>query len=330
MLADIFAILKKELPSIKKNVLLSQYTTFKIGGPAEYFFIASNQEVLLKAVILAKRLKLQVFVLGGGSNLLVSDKGVKGLVIKIQNNDIRLLNNTMISVGAGAVLGDVISFSINHSLGGLEWAGGLPGSFGGAIRGNAGAFGGETKDSIVYVYALDNKLDLKKFSNGQCQFSYRNSIFKKKNWPVISATVKLKKGNKTKLQEIAKSRMDYRQQRHPLDLPNAGSIFKNVDVKKFSKKLQKELSPVIKKDPFEVVPTAYLISEAGLKGTTSGKAQVSGKHPNFIVNLGGAKAKDVLKLIAIVKKKVKKKYNVDLETEVQFVPHLLSTSKKHF
>lgn len=316
---NIFITLEKELPGIKKGVLLSEYTTFKIGGPAEYFFIASRQEELLKAIAVAKKLEVPVFVLGGGSNLLVSDDGVKGLVIKIQNSDITLLDNNVISAGAGAVLADVVSFSIDHSLEGLEWAGGLPGSFGGAIRGNAGAFGGETKDSVVQVSALDDSLDLKQFSNEESQFSYRNSIFKKNNWPVVSAKIQLKLGDKEKLQEIANSRMEYRKERHPLDFPNAGSIFKNVDLNAFSLEMQNQLSAVVKKDPFPVIPTAYLISEAGLKGIKVGQAQVSEKHPNFIVNLGGAKAKDVSDLINVVKRKIKEVYNIELETEVQFV-----------
>ena len=130
---------------------------------------------------------------------------------------------------------------------------------------------------------------------------------------------KLGESLKNTLQKIAKSRIDYRKEKHPLDFPNAGSIFKNVDFNVFSAKMKKELLFIVKKDPFPVVPTAYLISEAGLKGTKFGKAQISEKHPNFIVNVGGAKATDVIKLIDIVKKKIKAKYRVDLETEVQLV-----------
>lgn len=319
MNSDIFKELKKDFPKIKKNILLKNYTTFKIGGPAEYFLEANNKEEVLKAVKLAKKIKLPIFVLGGGSNLLVSDNGFKGLVIKLNNTKIELLNNNIISADAGVQFGKLVDFSIKNSLEGLEWAGGLPGSFGGAVRGNAGAFGGETKDSIIEVQALDSKFNFKKFNNKQSQFSYRNSIFKKNNWPVVSAKIKLKEGDKKKLKEIADSMKDYRKQKHPLEFPNAGSIFKNVDLNQFSEKMKKDLSFIVKKDPFPVVPTAYLISESGLKGTKVGKAQVSEKHPNFIVNIGGATAVDVIKLIAIIKNKVKDKYNVNLETEVQFI-----------
>lgn len=330
----IFKQLQKELPNIQKNVLLKNYTTFKIGGPAEYFLIVptksrihdskaigiKEKDNLIKAIKIAKNLKLPIFIFGGGSNLLVLDKGIKGLVVKMQDKDKSyFIKNNIVSANSGAELKDLIEFSVENSLEGLEWAGGLPGTFGGAIRGNAGAFGGEIKDIILEVKALDRKFNVKKLSNQQCRFSYRSSIFKKKNWTVIWASLKLKRGDKKSLQEIAKSHIDYRKQRHPLEYPNAGSIFKNIDFKKFSPKLQRTLLPVVKKDPFPVVPTAYLISEAGLKGTRIGDAQVSEKHPNFIVNLGDAKAKDVLSLIDLVREKIKRVYGIDLETEVQIV-----------
>ena len=269
---NIFKKLKKDLPGIKKNVALKNHTTFKIGGPAEYFLIANNEKILLGAVKTAQKLKLPVFILGGGSNLLVADKGVKGLVIKIKNKSVKIKNNTIIA-DAGIELEKLVNLSINKSLQGLEWAGGLPGTFGGAIRGNAGAFAGEIKDIILEVRAIDTSFSLRKFSNRQCRFSYRSSIFKERNWTVISAKISLKKGNKKKLKEIAQSRINYRKERHPLEYPNAGSIFKNVPFSQFSTSLKKRLLAVVKKDPFEVVPTAYLISEAGLKGKRIGNVQ---------------------------------------------------------
>lgn len=315
-----FEILKKELPRIQKNALLKHHTTFKIGGPADYFFIAKKTEDIMNAIKTAKKMKLPVFVLGSGSNLLVSDHGFRGLVIKMDNTPvIKQKSQLVIFAEAGTEMKDLVIFSVNKSLQGLEWAGGLPGTFGGAIRGNAGAFGSEMKDSILQVEAIDNNFALKKLLNKQCHFSYRSSIFKKKNWTVVSATITLKKGNKKELENIAKSHSKYRKERHPLEFPNAGSIFKNVPLSEFSPKLKGNLAGVVKKDPFPVIPTAFLVSEAGLKGTRVGQAAVSEKHPNFIVNLGNAKAKDVLTLIDIVKKKVKKMYGIQLETEVQLL-----------
>lgn len=316
----IYQQLRKKLPTLKKNVLMGKYTTFKIGGPAEYFFVAKEKKDLIKAIKTAKKLKLPVFVLGGGSNLLVSDKGFKGLVVKIENKEpIILKSKNVVEASTGIDLGKVVDFSINKSLRGLEWAGGLPGTFGGAIRGNAGAFGGEIKDSIFEVLALDSDFKLKKLSNKQCKFSYRSSIFKEKNWIVLSSFLKLERGNKKELREIADSRINYRKERHPLEYPNAGSIFKNVAVKDLSPKFQEEFGDKVKQDPFPIVPTAWLIIGAGLVGKKIGQAQISQKHSNYIVNLGGAKAKDVLKLADFVKRKVKEKYNVNLEMEVQFL-----------
>lgn len=316
----IFELLKKEFPRIKKNVLLRNYTTFKIGGPAEYFLLALREKEILHAIKIAKKLKLTIFVMGGGSNLLVSDKGVLGLVVKNNvSSPMILKKHNIVEAPAGIVFGKVVDFSINKSLQGLEWAGGLPGTFGGAIRGNAGCFGAETKDVILSVRALDNGLVLKKVSNAKCGFSYRSSIFKRENWTVLSASVKLKKGDKKKLKVISDSHKSYRSQKHPLEYPNAGSIFKNVAVKELSLKFQKVFADKVKEDPFPIVPAAWFIIGAGLAGKKIGQAQISSKHSNYIVNLGGATAQDVIRLINLVQNKVKGKYGVILEPEVQFI-----------
>jgi len=320
MQPKIFENLKKSLPNIQKNVLLKNHTTFKIGGPAEYFLLASKKEDVIKAIKIAKSLKVPVFVMGGGSNLLVSDKGVRGLVVKNQDKSpIVLKPNSVVEAPAGIVLGKLVDFSIKKSLKGLEWAGGLPGTFGGAVRGNAGAFGGEIKDSIFRVKALDSKFNLKILSNKQCGFSYRSSIFKEKNWVVLSASVKLQKGNKKDLQAVSNSHINYRKEKHPLEYPNAGSIFKNVDFKKVLPKIRNLFLDKVKKDPFPIIPSAWFIIGAGLAGKKIGRAQISEKHSNYIVNLGGGRAKDVSKLIEFVKKEVKKKYGVFLEQEIQYL-----------
>ena len=308
----------KLLPDTKRNVPLAPYTTFKIGGFAKYFFIAKKTKDVTLAVAAAKSLKVPFFVLAGGSNILVSDKGFSGLVIKIQNTKYEI-QDTKVYAEAGVLMDTLIKETGMRGLTGFEWAGGLPGSVGGAVRGNAGAFGGEIKDSIVSVTALDAKGNLITLTKKQCKFLYRDSLFKEKNWIILSCIFRLKKGNKKKIQAIAKEHIKYRKERHPLEYPNAGSMFKNCDFKKFSKKMQKELSHMVKVDPFPVIPTAYLISEAGLKGLCIGKAEVSKKHPNYMVNKGGATEKDVLRLIQKVKKVIKKKFAVDLQQEVQYI-----------
>lgn len=318
---NLFRALKKALPGVRRSELMAKHTTFEIGGPAEYFFIAKDKEQVAKAVAAAKNLQLPLFIFGGGSNLLVSDAGIKGLVVRMQSNakTFEVSPGGRIEAYSGVSLGSVVSFSIKKSLAGLEWAGGLPGTFGGAIRGNAGAFGGEMKDSIASVRALDHHFALRTFSHKACGFSYRNSVFKEKSWTIVSAAVKLKKGIKKQLRAVADSRILYRHQKHPLEFPSAGSVFKNVDVKKIAPKFQKLFSDKIKQDPFPIVPAAWFIIGVGLAGKQIGQAQISLKHSNYMVNLGGARAKDVLELIQLVKKEVKKEYDIDLETEIQYV-----------
>jgi len=175
------------------------------------------------------------------------------------------------------------------------------------------------KDILFEVEALDNNLNLVKLSNAECKFSYRNSIFKEENWVVLSAQVQLKLGNKEELRAIADSRIQYRKDKHPLEYPNAGSIFKNVDVKKVPEQFYEEFKDKIKQDPFPIVPAAWFVIGAGLTGTKVGKAQISEKHSNYIVNLGGAAAADVKNLINIVQQKIKEKYGIDMEPEVQFL-----------
>src|SRR5581483_313535 len=268
--------IEEQLPGVQKNVSLKEYTTFAIGGPAEYFFVAQNANEVKKAIRVATELGLPVVTMGGGSNLLIFDQGLRGLVIKIHNTEISV-TGTAITAGAGVEMKDLVQCSLDHGLEGLEWAGGLPGTFGGAIRGNAGAFGGEMKDTIFQVEALDEALVLHQLDNQQCQFGYRNSIVKRKGWIVLSATVHLKPGDKQKIQAIANSRIQYRKDRHPLEYPSAGSVFKNVDVKDVPAQFLPEFQDKIKQDPFPIVPAAWFIIGAGLTGAQVGQAQISTK-----------------------------------------------------
>ena len=306
------------LPGVQKNVPLAPYTTFKIGGKARYFFVAKTTQDILKAMGVARELRVPFFVLGEGSNVLVSDKGFNGLVVRILNTEYQILHTKLYSE-AGVSFPAIVLAAGKRGLAGLEWAGGLPGTVGGAVRGNAGAFGGEVKDSLISVECVDEKGNVRKLSNKECKFSYRSSLFKQKKWIVLSAVFQLKSGNKKSIEQIAKDHIQYRKERHPLEFPNAGSIFKNCDLKLIPLKLQDFVKPAVKVDPFPVVPTAFLIHQAGLKGLKQGGAQVSEKHPNYMVNLGGARAKDVCLLIKKVKQRIKSKFSVDLEEEIEFV-----------
>lgn len=306
---------------IMEGVALSEHSNYRIGGPARYFCEAANEEQIRDAVTFARDQHAPLFVLGGGTNLLIADAGFAGLVLKPAVMQLSGDGET-VTAGAGVLVADLLKFTIGHSLSGLEWAGGLPGTIGGAIRGNAGAFRGEIKDRIVSVESFDvETLETIRRENAACKFGYRNSVFKEKNGReiILRAALKLEKGDPEKIAAGIQEKINYRLERHPMEYPNIGSTFKNVDLDLVPKIWREAVAKVIKVDPFPVVPTAYLISEAGLRGTQHGGAMVSQKHPNFIVNLGGATAVDVKFLIGIVKEKVYGKYGIQLEEEIQLV-----------
>jgi len=284
---------------LQKNVSLAKQTTFKIGGRAKYFVSAMSSKDIIEAIKFAKKKSLPFFVLGNGSNALALDEGYEGLIIKIHNTKYKI-QDTKVTAEAGTMLKDLVGAAAKASLTGLEWAAGIPGTVGGAVYGNARAFEGKMEDNIVVVQAFDAKSgETKKITKKQCQFSEKTSIFKKnKNLVILSVILKLKKGDKKEIENLIKDHLELRKQRHPLNLGSAGSVFVNKPGQE---------------------PSSYLIEKAGLKGKRVGDAQVSGKHAGFIVNLGGAKAKDVLELIKIIKKEVKNKLNVSLEEEIQII-----------
>ncbi len=263
-----------------------------------------------------------VFILGGGTNLLIGDKGFPGLVIKPEFRTLTQ-NGEEIWAGSGVSMEHLLEFATLKKLSGLEWAGGLPGTVGGAIRGNAGAFGGEIKDNVRSVESatLSSKPTIARRTNEECRFGYRTSVFKERGGKevILSAVFALKKGDRNRIREGIEEKIQYRKDRHPLEYPNIGSIFKNVDWCAVPQKHREVLRRIVKLDPVPVVPTAYLISEAGLKGISFGGAMISPKHPNFIVNVSNARAKDVEALIELVKTKVKKQFGVTLEEEVMYV-----------
>lgn len=309
------------MTKVKENISLLNLSNYKIGGPARFLFIAKTEEDIATAIKLAKVKHQRIFILGGGTNLLISDQGFPGFVIK-PNLNFKNKIGQKVNIGAGTPVGEFLDFTVKNKLAGFEWAGGLPGTIGGAIYGNAGAFAGEVKDSVELVRSFNVKKE--KFierKNSECNFQYRSSIFKERRGEeiIVSAIFGLTPGDPGEIKAAIEEKIKHREARQPLEYPNIGSIFKNVDVRKFPKKKLNEVSQVIKKDPFPVVPTAYLIAEAGLKGVSFGGAMISPKHPNFIVNVENATANDVLALISLVKSEVKRKFGITLEEEVQMV-----------
>lgn len=311
--------IKTELPGVQENVLMSLHTTFKIGGPARYFFVAQSEQDIVKAIKTAKEANLLFFILGSGSNLLVSDEGYNGLIIEIRNSKLEIKNFNDIHAEAGLLLRALVDLAAENSLAGLEWAAGIPGTLGAAVYGNVSAFGTRMADIIENVKVLDTKsLGTKDISVKDCGFENKESIFKKnKNLIILSAVLKLEKGNEKEIKEQMKKHIDYRRERHPLDMPSAGCLFKNCETKIEDKEMLKNYPELAMFNSKNMIPTSYLIDKAGLKGKIIGRAQVSEKHANFVVNLGGAKAKDVLELSELIKKEVYKKFRIKLEEEVQ-------------
>jgi len=284
---------------------LAEYTTFKIGGPADFFVEVEEEERLLKLIKLLKELKLPYFILGGGSNLLVADEGFRGTIIKIQNSKFKIqkfdyvkdssgMDNSKFKIicGAGYLLGRLIEKTAKLGLAGLEFAAGIPGTVGGAVRGNAGAWGQAIGDKVKRVKVLTPKGEIKWLKASKCHFSYRQSRFKKTKEIIWEVELELEKGNKKEIQEKISQNLAKRANQ-PKE-PSAGCIFVNP----------------------KPLAAGKLIDKCGLKGKGIGDAQISPKHANFIVNLGKAKAADVIKLIKLIKEKVKEKFGVELEEEV--------------
>jgi UDP-N-acetylmuramate dehydrogenase len=315
--------------NIQENIPLAPYTTFKIGGSARFFVEAKSEEEILEALKFAKEKSLPVFVLGGGSNVLVSDKGFDGIVIKILNTKYEIQDST-IECGAGCLLSKIVSESVKAGLTGLEWAAGIPGTIGGAVRGNAGAYGNSMNEIIESVKvieitnsksdALNNfKYKILNLKTRDCEFDYRDSAFKRNpNLIILSAKLKLKKGDKAESEEKIKKILAKRKEKQPMDFPSPGSFFKNpiIKDKKLIQQFETDTGQKIKDNK---IPAPWLIEEAGLKGKKIGGAMVSEKHANFIVNTGNATAEEVIMLAAIIKTRVRNKFGIQLQEEVQMV-----------
>jgi len=313
------------MTNFQRNVLLSTYSNYKIGGSANYFFEFHTKDELKEALSDWKKTdaqEKQVYVIGDGTNILFSDSGFAGLILK-DSIDFIEKETDGLRCGSGTKMSELVSYCEENSLAGLEWAGGLPGTIGGAVRGNAGAFGGETKDHITRVESINKEsLQVKTRTNSECNFGYRMSVFKKGEGEqeiVLSGVFKVKPGNKAEIEEKTKEKEKYREDRHPLDYPNIGSTFKNIPIEQVPQKILEEFKESIKDDPFPILPVAKILAVAGLKGKKIGGAMVSSKHPNFIVNTGGAKATDVKNLVAEIKNEINKKYGISLEEEIIYL-----------
>lgn len=297
----IYELLTNEIKQgiVKIDEQMKKHTNFKIGGNADVFVIAKNIEEIKYVIKFSKENNIPLTILGNGSNVLVSDKGIRGIVLQVGTKEIKIekQKNALVEVEAGVMLGALAQVLLKQSISGFEFAAGIPGSIGGAIRMNAGAYGGEMKDIVKNVTVLNEKGEINILTNEECEFSYRHSRFTNSKEIVIKATLELSFGNeneiKAKMNEYAQSRKE----KQPLNLPSAGSTFKRGT---------------------DFI-TAKLIDECGLKGYTSGDAQVSTLHAGFVVNLGNATAQDVLNVVSHVKQVVLEKTGKQIELEVELL-----------
>lgn len=309
--SEIYSLLKNKIldENILKEESMKKHTSFKIGGNADFFVKAKSVEDVKFVIDLCKKNDIPLTIIGNGSNILVKDEGIKGIVLKIDIDkfeinekvpeELRKNNNSVIiTVGAGVLLGKLAFQLLKKSISGFEFASGIPGTIGGAVRMNAGAYGSEFKDIVIETMCMDNNGNIIKLDNKQQKFEYRRSIFKDNKYIILETKLLLEKVDdnskiKEKMDEYKKSRME----KQPIEFPSAGSTFKRG-------------SDFI---------TAKLIDECDLKGYSIGDAQVSEKHAGFVINRGNASFEDVFKLIKFIQKNVKEKFGKDIELEVEIV-----------
>ena len=284
----------------EENILLnepmSKHTSFKTGGNADLFIKAYSIDEIKTVLKVSKENNIPLFVLGNGTNLLVKDEGYRGIVLQIKLEEINI-DGTKVTVQSGVKNAILAKKLLDNSLTGFEFAAGIPGTIGGAIKMNAGAHSGEMKDIVTEVTYLDYDSNVHIINNSECEFEYRHSKFFNEKAIILEAKLNLEKGNKEEIQEKMNELAKVRKEKQPLEYPNAGSTFKRG----------------------ENYITAKLIDECGLKGYTIGGAQVSEKHAGFIINKNNATSKDIIDLIEYVKTKVKEKTGEDIKLEVEII-----------
>ncbi len=285
--------------NVKENVKLSEYTSFKIGGLCKAVISVNSVETAKEFIKKATEENLSYYVLGKGSNVLVEDNGFDGLIFLIGKDfsDIKLIDENIIECESGVSLSKLASFAYENSLTGLEFSFGIPGTVGGAVFMNAGAYGGEIKDIIISAQAIDKKGNVIEFEKDQLDLSYRHSVFSNNEYIITKAVFGLQKGDKEEIRSKMDELMSKRKNKQPLDYPSAGSTFKRP----------------------EGSYASLLIEQCGLKGLSVGGAEVSTKHSGFVINKNNASCKDVIDLISEVKRIVLEKTGYNLECEVKII-----------
>jgi len=287
---------KEDVGTILNNEPMSKHTSWRIGGPADIMVLPTTTEQLARVLFLTHENGIPWYVVGKGSNLLVRDGGIRGVVIKLADNfaDMSIEGMSLRAQGGRSFV-SAANHAIRHGLGGLEFATGIPGTVGGAVMMNAGAHGGEVKDVLIDCHVLNDKGDLLHLQREDLQFDYRYSILKDRPMLVVDASFQLAEGDAQEMADRVRVWRERRQLTQPLSMPSCGSVFRNPDG----------------------THSGRLVEEAGLKGVQIGGAQISELHGNFIVNVGGATASDVLQLIHLVQTTIKERYGYDLHPEVR-------------
>lgn len=295
ILEEIQKIVSKD--KIFTNEPMSKHTSFKIGGPAEIFVKINNVEELKLIIKISKQAEVPITVVGNGSNLLVSDDGIRGIVLKIEFDKIEIEESGKLKIGSGVKLAFLAQKCLKEKLEGFEFASGIPGTIGGAIRMNAGAHGSEMKDIVKKITCMTRDGKIQVISNEEAKFEYRNSIFSQNDYIILEAEIQLRKGNPEEIRSKMDEYATYRKEKQPIEYPSACSTFKRGN---------------------DFI-TAKLIDECGLKGYQIGGAQVSEKHAGFIINKGNATAEDVKKLMKYVEEQVYNKFGKKIEPEIEII-----------
>lgn len=286
-----------DINDIKIDEKLSEYVNFKVGGPADILLIPNSKEQVIKSIKICKENNITFYLIGNGSNILVRDGGFRGVVLSLKNVKNIYVDGEKIEAECGVMLKEVSDKAIENSLTGFEFACGIPGTIGGAVFMNAGAYDGEISKVIESAEVIDENCNIIRLSREELDFGYRSSLVMKKGYTVLSAVFKLEKGQVKTIKELIEDLTNKRESKQPLEYPSAGSTFKR--------------------------PTGYfagkLIQDAGLKGYSIGGAAVSEKHSGFVINKGNATAKDITDLIKHIQDEVKKQFGVDLHPEVRII-----------
>jgi UDP-N-acetylmuramate dehydrogenase len=306
------------LPDTKvfRDVPLSSYTRFGIGGPADLFAETDDPARFIDAWRIAHASGLNTVVIGGGTNLIVSDDGFRGVVLKLSNDRIHAEGQT-VHVDSGASLQALVDFTVDRGLKGLETMTGIPGSAGAAVYGNAGAYGHSIAERVSGVTFFDGS-GIRGFDNAQCEFHYRESVFKRhKEWIIFSTELAMERGDAASLRETADKILGIRNKKYPPAMKCAGSIFKNFLLAELPPRVANELPATVIVEG--KVPSAWFLEQVGAKGMREGDIHVADYHANLIYNGGQGTARDLVRVISELKKRVERRWDIPLEEEVQYV-----------